>query len=589
MIDGTNALVVAAHIGDERLLRYVIGHERDPQGTFELSSDQWDLGPYISQRTRSPGAYRVGFRQMRSWLRPYAKWYVHQRIVLTGRGLAGAQQVVAALVRSDRWITAAGVDLIDLGSSDVFDRLWQDLLGEWDGPPSERPRRVAWRQVVSRPFWKAVSTTFGSPQRVPPVVPFVKKSIAVAAADDTKLIPVPVVKQIMNRLALHRDDVERLSARDEIRLCVLVLHIVLGRRISEVLSAPRGDGPGGPLLDYVATDGQPALGFRFVGSKGGGMDTVVYISSEWEDITRYCVTRILEHSDRARPLATSADSRLFILTITGRANSGTDGATGGRGQRAARLNYNSFVRWINGRPDRPREATGAMTRWSVTEDGAPDGPIHDFKTHAARHTRASVLTSDPKVSRLAAARDLNDRSTEIVSTYQHGVAVQNDTLRRRAAAGELWGRGAAWVKAIDTGGFEAGTPMLISDQPRVAALIRNSPAFVEFNRVETGYCVRPQGPAACSEYLLCVETADDGCGWFATDPADERCRGELDDRAATQRAKADEAALAGRVVLTGKLAVLAERAERMRDEVATVDGEGALARLRAFTNHKAGS
>ena len=86
-----------------------------------------------------------------------------------------------------------------------------------------------------------------------------------------------------------------------------------------------------------------------------------------------------------------------------------------------------------------------------------------------------------------------------------------------------------------------------------------------------GYCAMPQGPAACPERLLCVEATEAGCFWFATDPSDPTLRAELDERAAARRADVDEATGRGKVVLAGKLAVLAERAERMRDDVATIE------------------
>jgi hypothetical protein len=568
------ALALRLPVVDPRLERYLVPGARDPKGLFELVSDRWDLIEYVPGASRSAGMYRVGFRNFETWLKAYAKWYVHEHLILGDRSLAGGQQLIAALMRSDRWIAAAGVEPIDLAGTDAFDALWLDLLGDWADRPGERPKGAIWRQVVSRPFWTAMATTFDVPKRVPRVAAYRRVSIAVPAADDERVIPEPVIRQLVNRLALHRDGSAPASERDELRLCVVLLHVILGRRISELLACPRLRGAGGPLVEYTDTSGQPALGFRFRPSKGGGNDNVVYISSAWEDIARYCVTRILAIGDRSRTQAPAADRWRLILAKRGR-----DGSV-------ATLNYHSLMRWLNGRADRTAGPPGALERWSITTDGTADSAVYRLRTHAARHTRSSALARDPNVSRLAAARDLNDRSLEIVSVYQHGIASQNEVLRQRAARGELWGRGAAWVEMVASGGYTAGTPRVLSLEPRIARLIEQNPAFVEFNRVETGYCVRPQGPSACTEYLQCVETSHHGCAWFATDPQDPRCLDELDTRSMAAREEVAQAAGAGQVVLTGKLAILAARAQEMRDEVHAKASEEALDRLRDYLGNR---
>jgi hypothetical protein len=56
---------------------------------------------------------------------------------------------------------------------------------------------------------------------------------------------------------------------------------------------------------------------------------------------------------------------------------------------------------------------------------------------------------------------------------------------------------------------------------------------------------------------------------------------ELDVRAGARRRASDQAGSAGNVVLEGKLAVLAARAEQVRDEAVDRAPEAAIARLRA--------
>ena len=79
-----------------------------------------------------------------------------------------------------------------------------------------------------------------------------------------------------------------------LRLCILLLNICLGRRINELLLAPRGEGPDGPLTTYPARgkgkDGE--LWFRFEPNKDGRQNQV-HVSPTWVDLVRYCVKTIL--------------------------------------------------------------------------------------------------------------------------------------------------------------------------------------------------------------------------------------------------------------------------------------------------------
>jgi hypothetical protein len=74
-----------------------------------------------------------------------------------------------------------------------------------------------------------------------------------------------------------------------------------------------------------------------------------------------------------------------------------------------------------------------------------------------------------------------------------------------------------------------------------------------------------QGPAACPEYLQCVEATTDGCGQYVGDTENASMLVELHERAERRRAQAHAAVQARRMVLAGKQQELAVRAARMRD------------------------
>ncbi len=118
----------------------------------------------------------------------------------------------------------------------------------------------------------------------------------------------------MNKLALHRDGMCVLNRCHHLRLCILLLNICLGRRINELLLAPRGEGPDGPLTTYPARgkgkDGE--LWFRFEPNKDGRQNQV-HVSPTWVDLVRYCVKTILFYSDEVRHLALPEEQHLFIL------------------------------------------------------------------------------------------------------------------------------------------------------------------------------------------------------------------------------------------------------------------------------------
>lgn len=570
------------------LRRYLEGDECDPKGAFRLADDRWDLDAYSPQgHWRMDSRYRVNFGLLQSFLRPYAKWYVYERVLLQ-RGAASprASTLVSVLGRADRWLLAHDVRGLDqLAAPDVFAAMWDGLL-EPLAPGEPRSVNSVSRQLRTAPFWRALRAEFGSPTVILPIAAHQKPSPTDLMLRDDRTLPSPVIAQILNRLALHRDGTEPLDNYDLLRGCVLAVHIVLGRRIVEVLRSARGTGENGPLVDYPTTHGESALGFRFHPVKGGP-DDVVYISPAWVDITCYAVAQLLRLGDEIRHLSVPEDRDLLVLTSTVNSTRGgparhltaamsadpTRRPSRGKrrtGTSAWPLNYSALRVWLNGKKGLPLE--GVMTRWNITADGSSTGPIFVLRSHAARHARQTALMADPNVPRLAAQRDLNHRSVEMQSAYQHGLAAHNDALIAKARDGRLAGSGSEWIRQrLEGPGLKPGTPRLIPDDPRFAELLESNPAFLALTRVPMGYCAMPQGPAACPERLLCVEATEAGCFWFATDPSDPTLRAELDERAATRRADVDEATGQGQVVLAGKLAVLAERAERMRDGVAAIE------------------
>ena len=569
---------------DPRFERFLGGDDRDPTMTILLAEDRWSLRAY--QTRHGSRGMTVSFERL-PVLAPYAKWYVLDRILTAGRAPSTAPSFMGALARAEREMAALGVTALeDLASADLFESVWSAIADPWLGPAGERPRSTVWRQQLTLPFWPALRRLVGVPISVPDVFPFARPSIAEVARRTEHVIPDPVIRQLGNRLGLHRDGSSPLAPRDHLRLCVLMLHIALGRRISELLLAPRGSGPRGPLVDYESVSGAAALGFRFEPNKDG-RDDVVYVSPEWRDLVEYCVEALIAYGDEVRPFANAGEADRLVL-VSGHYATRPRGMQvhGLRSRKqgllpASVLPYAAFVVWLNGGHQKVPVEHGAMARLGITENGTPGGAVYWFRTHSARHTRQSVLRSDPTVSRLAVQRDLNVASVEAQSIYQHGLREQNDALRRRASAGELVGRGATWISAIEEGGRKPGHPTLLADHPRVLTILAANPDLLEFNRVPCGYCVRPQGPSACPEFLQCLEAADEGCAWFATDPTDERCLVESNERADAREKDEVEAGDRGALVLASKLGVEARRARSMADAITAAAPADALDRLRA--------
>jgi len=163
-----------------------------------------------------------------------------------------------------------------------------------------------------------------------------------------------------------------LNRYHHLRLCVLVLLLCTGRRIDELLTAPRGEGADGPLIYHPARGAAPSgeLWFQFAPNKHGPRDEV-YISPEWHDVTCYCVHALLHYSDEVRDMAPPTEQRFLILVSewNGTCRKGAAKLPAGvvsersfvreavHGQvepqqsgqeQATGLSYSAFERWLNG-------------------------------------------------------------------------------------------------------------------------------------------------------------------------------------------------------------------------------------------------
>jgi hypothetical protein len=439
---------------------------------------------------------------------------------------------------------------------------------------------------------------FGVPLLVPPVAPFVRRSPAEIGLDESSVIPYPVISQLMNKLALHREGMCLLNRCHHLRLCILLLNICLGRRINELLLSPRGERPDGPLTTYPARgkgkDGE--LWFRFEPNKDGRQNQV-HVSPTWVDVVRYCVKTILFYSDEVRHLALPEEQHLFILVSEWNATYGsrchssraTEHDTdytyqhlNKHNQRrhsqkthhiARPMSYETFFFWLVGTHggNQNHRYPSIFQQWNITEDGLADGKVYYMRTQQARHTRQSALAQDPTISPLTRQRDLNHTSRDMQMIYQHHLRLENAKLRERVARHQLHGLGTHWLEQclglVEPGAhpaFREGSPTLAD--PRWRVLIVNNPQFVQANRVSCGLCALPQGPAGCQEFMHCTEVADEGCTWFLTDPNDVQMQSELQERASAHRAKQRESEAAGKTIQAHKYEVMAERTERLRNE-----------------------
>jgi hypothetical protein len=602
----TSACEVATLFGVHRyavehwpvLRPFVEGTQQDPKGIFSLASDSWTLWPYARNGIPSQaGKYRIKFANLRSFLKPYVKWYCYQQVLQrAGDVRAYLRWLPNDLKQVDEYLLNHGyTSLDDLAPLTVFEDLWAALLPHKDPPFLSREVQL---QRATRSFWLQIHTVFGVPLLVPPVTPCVRQIFAETGNDVSAVIPQPVITQLMNKLALHREGMDVLNRFHHLRLCILLLNICLGRRMSEILLAPRGTGPDGPLTTYPAR-GKGEVGglwFCFEPNKDGYQNQV-YVSPAWQDLVRYCVKTILFYSDEVRHLALPEEQHLFILVSTWNLTSGQAAGSSPATevdtaydhlhlsthkakrklqlmqQRTCPLTYKAFLAWLtgDGAQVNTHHSPGIFQQWKITIDGSADGEIYHMLTQQARHTRQTALAEDPSISPFIRQRDLNHSSRDMQLVYQHHLSLENAKLRERIAQRQLHGLGTNWleqclglVEPDAHSAFREGSPTMADARWR--ALIVNSPQFVQANRVPCGLCAFPKGPEGCPEFLHCTEATDEGCAWFLTDPNNVQMQSELQERASAHRTKQLESAAAGRTVQAHKYGVMAERTERLRDE-----------------------
>jgi hypothetical protein len=417
----------------------------------------------------------------------------------------------------------------------------KNLFGDFLGKAGEqiRSRSAVRLQEKTRRFWVQLSMDFGVPQVVPPIARHKYTRPTEFAIDESHDIPTAVIRQLSNKLALHRKGKKLLNRYHHLRLCVLMRVISLGRRIDEVLGAPRGTGPDGPLSRHPARNGSPegALWFRFEPNKDGP-SAVVYVSKKWEDLVTYCVKELIRYSDEVRNLAKPEERELLILVSTSNWTKGThmgsvpviDDVQDSRGdganlnlptralparQRTTGLSYTAFYDWLNHCGHNHK--LGIFCIWKITTDGKSGGPIYKMRTHNGRHTRQTALANDPKIPLLARQRDLNVADRDVLFAYQHNRKKQFKDLLRKAEEGVLVGKGLEWLWQLLNERLEEsrrpvkGNESDCEEEAHWDTLIKSSPILQQIKRVFGGCCLLPEGPEFCKEYLRCTEARDGGC------------------------------------------------------------------------------
>jgi hypothetical protein len=598
----------------KRLKGFAISNERDPRGFFYLADDKWEAWPYAVNGTPSQARlFRFHFSRLRSFLKLYVKFYCYQMLLgKSGNLRTSMPRLPAALMHADRYISEHGFRSVDdIAASGIFQALWDAQIKQPIENNSPLPSPAVYRQKVTHSFWRRMRAEFGVPFIIPPISPSARAMPGGFAADRSKLIPEHVTKRLANKLALHREGKERLNRFDHLRLCVLMLLVCLGRRINEVLLSPRHTGPEGPLNRHPSKAGpsEGSLWFRFTPNKEGPDDRV-FISPEWEELALYCVTELVKYSDEVRHLAVPEERGLLILVSPvnmtyGRHPESKSIAVGENlGEppkkekcriraydRAYGLKYVNFTCWLNGIGG----MIGALTRWKITADGSEGGPTYHFLTSYCRHTRQSALALIPEISPLARQRDLNHRNLDTQFAYQHRLHENNDSLLEKSKEGKLIGRGVEWLTELldvetqvssPQSVFKPGRPSPIT--PRMRALVRNNPVFLQQNRVPPGICILPQGPGGCAEFLNCTSAREGGCDYFVVDVSDEQMLHELNKQADEERRLQQESVAAGRIVQAQKRATLALRTEDLRDEAMRRASEATLADLRRLQSEVEG-
>jgi len=108
--------------------RFVVGNERDPKNLFNLADDLWEAWPYFTHgRPTEAARYRFHFGHLRSFLKPYVKWYCYQRLLgSTTRLYRPLARLSNALTRADTYLFEHGFSsLDDIASPLAFATLWE--------------------------------------------------------------------------------------------------------------------------------------------------------------------------------------------------------------------------------------------------------------------------------------------------------------------------------------------------------------------------------------------------------------------------------------------------------------------------------
>jgi hypothetical protein len=534
---------------------FIEGDQIDPKKQFRLADDVWPAWRYAENgRTSTSNKYHISFAHLGSFLKPYVKHYLYS-VLLSGAFTSGRTSLPYNLSQADRFITNNHhTSLDDLYSPEAFESLWNaQITGREENHSQEVHLTHAdvWRQEKTRPFWLHLSAHFGSPRVVPPVSPYEKRTPADYGADESKVIPAAVIRQLANILGLHRDGVTVLIRFYHLRLCVLLLVIALGRRIDEVLGSGRGKGPDGPLEYYPCkgADGElgQALWFRFLPNKGGTAEWA-YISPQWEDLVLYCVRQLIRYSDEVREFAAPEERDLLILTSRWNLTAGNwatnflsklvrepqeftaSGMPVGLSEQrlnqrlrsmkrsAIGLKYESLHYWLTGSTTRKTknrgdEWRGVMHEWNITSDGTVDGPIYTMSTNYGRHTRQTALACDRKIPPLTRQHDLNHKTFDEQFVYQHVLKEENEALLKKIMEVSVIGQSGAWfyellgIKADESGlgessQYRRGLVSLIT--PRFQKLLESNREYVERNIVDEGVCGTASGPDGCVEYQRAV-------------------------------------------------------------------------------------
>lgn len=524
--------------------RFIEGDECDPKGVFRLANDTWEAWRYAKNgRPTIASRYRFRFGPLKSWIKPYVKRYCYLCLTGSGKPLgSNASSLPYKLSLADRYIIEHRFTLLDdLALPEVFEALWNAQVNSdnENGTSLWFSASAVDRQVNTRSFWSDLSHCFHSPRVVPPVAPHKSYTPAEIGADKSKVIPDAVIRQLTNKLALHRSHVVRLNAYAHLRLCVVILMICLGRRPNEILGARRGKGLGGPLERYPCRDegekSEGALWFRFCPNKGGPSEWV-YISPRWEDVVLYCVRELIRYGDQVRQYAPPGEEDLLILVSTwnwtrGAYASSADGCRASQEfefrvqpnkegkkrryqikKRTNALSNSSLHRWLNGMGSSTQAAVktlGVLQEWNITVDGLADSQVYKMCLNYGRHTRQSVLARDSKISPFTRQRDLNHTKADMQFSYQHVLDEQNEALIAKVNDNPLHGQDKQWfddlfeINSIDqnlrsTSEQQTGLVGLLT--PRWRRLLESNASYFEQNRVDIGVCDTTDGTEECTQY-----------------------------------------------------------------------------------------